>query len=406
MPTFQYTAVDAKNKTKKGSMEVDSSKEVKQKLLEMGCIPLEIIAVKEKKQSSNAFSVFSSSVSKKELALTTRQLATLLAAGLPLEHVLSAVSEQTESKQMKRIISAVRHHVVAGHSLASSLIDHPDAFSELYCAAIAAGEQSGHLDQILEHLANYTEQESALLQKIQQALIYPSVMITVSLGILIFLLEYVVPKMMDVYGTMGQALPTLTLILIALSTHLKSIGIYLLLGIVGSILLFRYTLKNNATFRTRVHGALLHIPVIGRTIKTANTARFSRTFSMLSSAGVPMLDAMMIAAQLISNLVIRNAIENATNLVREGAQMSFALKQTHYFSTMSIQLMMSGEASGQLETMLERTAGYQETEIRRLIDTSLALFEPIMILTMGSMVLFIVLAILLPIFQLDQLTGS
>lgn len=405
MTAFQYNAIDTKGGTQKGIIEADSPKEARRLLRDQGLTPLEIKLAQQKMANFKIRAFNTSSISTKELALMTRQLATLLAAGLPLEEVLTAVAEQTEKHRTKGLILSVRSKVLEGHSLAHALRDYPDAFSALYCSTVEAGEKSGHLDIVLQRLADYTEQQFHMRQKIQQALIYPSVMICVALGILGFLLEYVVPKMIAVYSNIGQALPTMTVILIAISTHLKSIGLYVLLALIVSVYLFRRSMKKNISFRTRIHQFLLRIPIIGNAIKVANTARFSRTFAILSSAGVPVLDAMSISSKLITNLPIRKAVEEAASRVREGANINLALKQTKYFPPMSIHLIASGETSGQLENMLERAANNQDAEISRLIETALALFEPAIILVMGAMVLFIVLAILLPIFQLDQFTG-
>lgn len=405
MAAFQYVAINPKGATQKGIIEADSLKEARRLLRDQSLTPLEITLAQQKMTNFKIRAFGKPSVSTKELALMTRQLATLLTAGLPLEEVLAAVAEQTEKSRTKGLILSVRSKVLEGHALASAFRDYPEAFSALYCSTVAAGEKSGHLDIVLQRLADYTEQQFHMRQKIQQALIYPSVMIFVALGILGFLLEYVVPKMISVYSNIGQALPVMTSVLIAISTNLKSLGIYILIVMAISVFFFRRSMKNNLKFRVRMHQLLLRIPIIGNAIKVANTARFSRTFAILSSAGVPVLEAMSISSKLITNLPIRTAVEEAANWVREGANISLALKQTRYFPPMSIHLIASGEASGQLENMLERAANNQDGEISRLIETTLALFEPAIILVMGAMVLFIVLAILLPIFQLDQFTG-
>ncbi|MCD6039364.1 MAG: epsF 1 [Gammaproteobacteria bacterium] len=405
MAAFQYISINIKGVTKKGIIEADSPKEARRLLRAQGLTPLEIALAQKKITLLKTKNFGKPAINAKELALMTRQLATLLAAGLPLEEVLIAVAEQTEKTRTKGLILSVRSKVLEGHALASAMRDYPEAFSTLYCSTVSAGEKSGHLDIVLQRLADYTEQQLHMRQKIQQALIYPSVMICVALGILGFLLEYVVPKMITVYSNIGQTLPTLTRILIAISTHLKSIGLYIFLLVILAVFLFRYLMKRKSHFRNQVHLFLLHIPVIGNAIKVINTARFSRTFAILSSAGVPILEAMHISSKLITNLPIYNAVEDATKRVQEGANMSSALKQTKYFPPMSIHLIASGETSGQLENMLERAANNQDNEITRLIETVLTLFEPAIVILMGAIVLFIVLAILLPIFQLDQLTG-
>jgi len=406
---FNYIAINAQGEKLKGVIEADSSKIARQLLRNKGLIPVETTVAHHKsvKFQPKFFSRKSkgSFLSNKELSLITRQLATLLGAGMPVEEVLSAVAEQTEKPKTKGLILSVRGKVLEGHSLANALRDFPRAFSDLYCSTVAAGEKSGHLEIVLQRLADYTEQQYLMRQKIQNALIYPAIMILVSFGIVGFLLEYVVPKMVAVYANTGQELPGITTFLIALSNGIKSYGIFLLIGIFIGVYFFRRAMKTNIRFRKKVQRFVLRIPIFGNAIKTINTARFSRTFAILSSAGVSVLEAMTIASQLITNLPIRKAVEEATNRIREGANIHLALKQTKYFPPMSIHLIASGESSGQLEPMLERAANNQDNDIKQLIETALTLFEPAIILVMGAIVLFIVLAILLPIFQLDQLTG-
>ena len=410
MAAFHYTAIDAKGTRVKNIIEAENIKHARQLIRNQGLVPLETFSAHQKSEKNNATKVqgkalHSHSVNHKEISLITRQLATLLAAGMPVEEVLAAVGEQTEKPRSKGLILSVRGKVLEGHSLANAMREFPRAFSNLFCATVAAGEKSGHLEVVLLRLADYTEQQFQMQQKIKNALIYPGIMILVSISIVGFLLEYVVPKMVAVYSNIGQDLPGITQILIGLSSGIKSIGIYLVLGIIAGLFFFRRSMKSNTSFREKVHGYILRLPLLGNTIKIINTARFSRTFAILSSAGVSVLEAMSIAAQLITNIPIQKSIEEAASRVREGANINLALKQTRFFPPMSIHLIASGEASGQLEPMLERAANNQDNDIKQLIDTSLTLFEPAIILIMGVIVLFIVLAILLPIFQLDQLTG-
>ncbi len=407
MAAFHYTVINAAGTRQKGIIEAESAKHARQLLREKNLIPLDISASEKTAKTTSSFLQFSrkGSVSTKELALITRQIATLLSAGLPLEEVLGAVAEQTEKSSSKGLILSVRSKVLEGHALASALRDFPGAFSNLYCSTVAAGEKSGHLDIVLQRLADYTEQQYETRQKILHALIYPTIMIFVAIGIVGFLLEFVVPKMISVYSNIGQQLPGMTQVLIAISTGIQSVGWYMLLALIILIILFRYQIKKSVPFKEKVHRLMLRIPIMGNAIKVVNTARFSRTFAILSSAGVPVLEAMTISSALITNLPIRNAVQESVNRVREGANIHLALKQTTYFQPMSIHLIASGESSGQLEKMLERAANNQDNDIARLIETSLALFEPAIILVMGGIVLFIVLAVLLPIFQLDQFNG-
>lgn len=404
MSAFQFIAINAKGTKQKGIIEAESPKDARQLLRDQGLTPLEVQSAQQKSKQFNKKIFGKPTVNSKELALMTRQLATLLAAGLPIEEVLSAVAEQTEKGRTKGLILAVRSKVLEGHALASALRDFPNAFSALYCSTVSAGEKSGHLDVVLQRLADYTDQQFQMRQKIMHALIYPSIMVLVAISIVAFLLEYVVPKMISVYSNIGQSLPTMTRVLIGISTGLQQYGFYLLISMLFLIFLFKHYMKKNLNFRTTIHRLMLRMPIIGNAIKVANTARFSRTFAILSSAGVPILEAMKISYSLILNLPIRHAVEEATNRVREGANIHLALKQTVFFPPMSIHLIASGETSGQLENMLERAANNQDNDITRLIETSLALFEPAIILLMGGIVLFIVLAILLPIFQLNQFT--
>ncbi len=406
MAAFHYTVINAAGAKQKGIIEAESAKQARQLLRNKGLTPLDITAAHEKKSSKATQKISrKQSVNIKELALMTRQLATLLSAGLPLEEVLAAVAEQTEKPRTKGLILSVRSKVLEGHALATAMRDFPQAFSNLYCSTVAAGEKSGHLDIVLQRLADYTEQQFEMRQKVMHALIYPVIMMLVAVGIVGFLLEFVVPKMISVYSNIGQALPGMTQVLIAISTGIKSYGIYVLIGLIVLIYFFRRRMKNSPSFREKIHHLILRIPVIGNAAKVTNTARFSRTFAILSSAGVPVLEAMTISSALITNIPIRSAIDEAVSRVREGANISLALRQTTYFPPMSIHLIASGEASGQLENMLERAANNQDAEITRLIETTLALFEPAIILVMGAIVLFIVLAVLLPIFQLDQFNG-
>jgi general secretion pathway protein F len=408
MPAFHYLAINTRGEKQKGVLEAENAKHARQLLRDRDLIPLETHSAQTEKHNLKQLlgkARHNRTISQKELSLLTRQFATLLAAGMPVEEVLIAVAEQSEKPHTKGLILSVRSKVLEGHSLANAMRDFPRAFSALYCATVAAGERSGHLDVVLQRLADYTEQQFQMRQKIQNALVYPMLMILVSLGIVGFLLEYVVPKMVAVYGDMGQALPGMTQVLIALSNGIKHYGFYLLLGIIAGVFAFLRAMKNKPAFREKIHRQYLRLPVAGQLIKIANTARFSRTFAILSAAGVSVLEAMTIAGQLITNIPIRKAVEEATNHIREGANIHLALKRTKFFPPMSVHLIASGEASGQLEAMLERAANNQDNDIKQFIETGLTLFEPAIILVMGAGVLFIVLAVLLPIFQLDQLTG-
>lgn len=408
MPAYSYVAVDTAGKETKGVIEADTDKQARQLLRKKSLIPLSVSLSRSKKTKGEkrSFSFAGrKGLSSKDLALFTRQFATLLAAGLPVEESLTAVSEQSEKPHVKSLILSVRGKVVEGYALAAALREYPEAFTPLFCATIAAGEKSGHLDKVLLRLADYTEQQANLRQKLKTALIYPSMIVLVAVGIVGFLLEYVVPKMIAVYGNLKQALPFMTEVLIAISNFIMAYGLYILLAVTFAVILWRYALKRSPALRERSHHWLLRLPLIGYAFRTADTARFARTLSILTASGVSTLEAMNISSALITIIPIKKAVETAVQRVKEGAAIHLALKQTGYFSPMSVHMIASGEASGQLEGMLERVAKTQEEDIIRLIDVALALFEPAVILIMGAIVLFIVLAVLLPIFQLNQFTG-
>lgn len=407
MPAYHFVAVNLKGNEQKGVIEAENEKHARQLLRDKSLIPLHLRSAQQKKSNKDTSSqLFKRKIrlTPKELALITRQFATLLSAGLPIEEALSAVAEQNDKSAIKALVLSVRAKVVEGHALASALREHPDAFSALFCATVSAGEKSSHLDKVLLRLADYTEQQWHMRQKIKTALIYPTMIVLVAVGIVGFLLEYVVPKMIAVYGQLNQSLPFLTEILIATSNGVKHYALATLLLLMITLYLFRKALRKNRLLREKMHLFLLRLPLLGNAMKTVDTARFSRTLAILSAAGVPVLEAMTIASQLIGTLPIRNKTEEAVSRVREGTPIHSALKQTTYFPPMSIHMIASGEASGQLEAMLERVAATQEDDISRLIETALALFEPAIILIMGAIVLFIVLAVLLPIFQMNQFT--
>lgn len=404
MPAYHYSALSSDGKTQRGVIEADNEKQLRAKLREQGLAPLQVTMVTSSKKGLGISLYRRKQIAIPDLALLTQQLATLLTAGLPVTESLLGVAEQSEKPTIKNILMSVRSRVLEGHSLANALSHFPQAFSELYCATIAAAEQAGHLDVVLKRLSDYLEGQQQIRHKVQQALVYPSLMTIVAISIVGFLLAYVVPRIISVFNNTGQALPDTTLILLAFSHFIGHFGLATLFILV--LLLYGgQRLLRKEEYRRRWHLFLLKIPLIGYNIRTLSTARFARTFGILFAAGVPILDAMRASAKLISNLPIRDAITEATARVREGMALHRALKQTHYFSAMTIHLIASGEASGRLEEMLERAANSQDQIVTRLIETSLTLFEPLIILFMGAIVLFIVLAILLPIFNLDQMTG-
>ena len=402
MAAYQYTALDNTGKTKKGTLQADTEKSVRHQLRLQGLTPLSIGIVSEASLArSQKFSLFASKISVGEVALITRQLATMLSAGIPLEETLLSVAEQSDKSRVKSILLAVRSKVLEGHTLASGLGEFPKVFDTLYRATVAAGEKTGHLETVLERLAEFTERRQEVQQKISQALIYPSIIIAAAMGIVSFLLMFVVPKMVSVFEQSGQILPGPTRLLLAISSGIQNFGLYFMLLLVIGIVIFVRMLKRTE-FKTKVDVALLRWPLWGKSLRLVNTARFAHTLAILTAAGVDVIEAMRIASEVVGNIPIRKSLELATKQVREGVTVHRALKETTYFPPMSVYLIASGENSGQLENMLERAASAQEKQVTRLIDVILALFEPVMVLVMGGIVLFIVLAILLPIFDLNQ----
>ena len=405
MGAFQYVAVDAAGKEHKGVLEGDTAKHVRQLLRERKLLPVEVAEVEsQERRARRPLISFGRRIGTLDLALLTRQLATLVRAGLPLDESLQAVSEQTDKPRLKSIVQGVRAKVLEGHSMASGLEDFPHAFPTVYRATVAAGEQAGQLDSVLERLAEYTESRHGLRQKIAQAMIYPIVLTVLSLGIVVFMLIAIVPKIVEVFENTGQQLPVLTRALIALATFLQSWWWAALAAIVVIVLAIRKVLQGEQARRV-FHGWLLRLPVVGRVVRGLNTARFTRTLSILTTSGVPALEALQIGASVVGNLPMRAAVEEASIRVREGAAIGRSLSQSKLFPPMSIHLISSGEASGELDSMLERAAIHQESEMDSLLSAMLSILEPALIVLMGVMVLTIVMAILLPIFQINQLVG-
>ncbi len=402
MGAFEYVALDNAGKERKGVLEGDTARQVRQLLRERSLVPLEVSEVAEKEGSRQRSLTLRRGFSATELALVTRQLATLVNSGMPLEETLQAVAQQTEKPRTKSILLGVRSKVMEGHTLAAGLVEFPRAFPEIYRATVSAGEQSGHLDAVLERLADYTENRQALRQRITNALVYPVVLVLMSLSIIAFMLSYVVPQVVGVFETTGGELPILTRILIGTSDFLRDWWWLLLLVLALAAVGIWRLLKLEGP-RRRYHRTLLRLPLIGRIARGLNTARFTRTLSILTGSGVPVLEALKISAEVVMNIPMREAVQEATLRVREGGAISRSLAASRLFPPMTIHLISSGESSGQLEQMLGRAADNQEREMDGLISTMMGVLEPLLIVFMGGVVLTIVLAILLPIFQINEL---
>jgi general secretion pathway protein F len=406
MGAFEFAALDKTGKEKKGVLEGDSPRAIRQQLRDQGLIPLSVDEVSQRESRSGNKPGFQFTIrrgiSATDLALLTRQLATLVRAGLPLDEATSTVARQCEKPRLKSLMLAVRARVMEGHTLADGLGKFPHVFPELYRATVAAGEQSGHLDTILERLADYTEARQQMTQRIQMAMFYPAILTFMAISVVSVLLGYVVPQVVEVFKDMGQTLPLMTRILIGISSGFRDYGIYgffvLVVLIIGSI----YVLRKPGP-KYKFHEFLLRLPVIGRFNRGVNTSRFARTLSILAASGVPVLEALRIAGQVVSNLPMREAVKMAAHKVREGAPLARSLEQSGYFPPMTVNLIGSGELSGNLEEMLERAATNQEREQEVQISFLMSMLEPVLIIVMGMVVLFIVLATLQPIFDMNQL---
>lgn len=402
MPAFEYSALDAGGREKRGVLEGDTARQVRQQLRDKGLLPVSVQEVEGREAEREKGIGVRKGISSGDLALLTRQLATLTKAGLPLEEALLAVSQQTEKPRVKSIVAGVRSRLMEGRSLADGLSAFPQAFPDIYRATVAAGESSGRLDAVLERLAEYTESRQQTESQVRNAMVYPMLLMGVSLIIVAVLMFKVVPEVVNVFRTGNQVLPLPTRLLIGFSDFLRGWWWALAAVVGGTVWGIRQRLKVPEV-RRAWDRRVLTLPVIGRVARGVNAARFARTLSTLTSSAVPVLDAMRIAGEVVSNVPMREAVAEAAVRVREGAPIARSLGQSKLFPPMLIHLIASGETSGELDSMLERAATNQEREMNDTITTAVGVLGPVMILVMGAFVLFIVLALLLPIFQLNSL---
>ena len=404
MAAFEFTALDHQGKQHKGTLEADSGRQVRQMLRDKQWTPLAVNTLAERRHATVAGKnlLLCRGVSAIELATITRQLATLIQAAMPIEEALNAVAAQQETRRIKNLLLAVRSRVLEGYTLAKSLEAFGEAFPPMYRATVAAGEHAGYLDRVLNRLADYTETRMRSGQKVQQALVYPIILLVASVGIVGFLLGFVVPDVVKVFLDSGQELPLITELLIIASEGLQAWWTVLFGVFAGLIALLRYLLQKEA-IHLAWHQTLLRLPLVGRFVRTANAARFASTLSILTRSGVSLVDALMIAAQVVSNDAIRLAVQASAKRVSEGSSLNRALAETHYFPPLMLHMIASGEATGELDQMLERTAQNQQMELEGRITVMLGLLEPLMLVFMGGVVMLIVLAILLPILNMNQL---
>ncbi len=400
MAGFRYQCLDAAGKQADGVVEADNARLARAKLREQGLWVLDMQELAEGDAQSKRSR--SGGVSTAELALITRQFATLLDAGLTIERALTVLIEQAENLRLRDVLAGVRSEVLAGSAMSVALARHPRVFPELYRTIVRAGEESGKAAGVMARLADYIEARQALSAKVALAFVYPAVVLSVSLLVIVGMLWWVVPQMVGVFQSSKQELPLLTRALLAISAGIREYGLigFIVLGLAGAG--FARALKNPA-FRLRLDAWLLRLPLFGRLNKASNTARLASTLSILVGSGVPLLKAMEAAAGVVENLVLRGAVSNAARDVREGAPLSKALDRQKLFPPVLVHLIASGEASGRLEDMLDKAARQQAGELEQRVATFTSLLGPVMVLLMGVAVLLIVLAILLPVFEMNQL---
>lgn len=402
MAAFDYQALNAAGKQKKGTLEADSARQARQILREKGMVPLSVEESSKKHKSKQASKWFGPSLSVTDLSLITRQLATLVQSSLPIEEALGAVAQQSDNVKVRSIMTAVRSKVLEGHPLAVAMAEFPRAFNHLYRATIAAGEHSGHLDLVLNRLADHTERSQEFNSTIKMAMIYPVVLLFMAIGVVAGLMTFVVPKIIKVFTGSGQDLPGITQALVSASDFIGDYGLLMIVLIALGCVGFAYAMQNKA-FKMIVHKQILHLPLTKKMARGFNAARYASTLSILTSSGVPLVEGMRIASEVLTNIYMQQQVREATLRVSEGMSLNKALEQTGYFPPMMLHMIASGEASGELDTMLERTATHQERDLRSIITMVVGLFEPFMLVFMGVAVLLIVMAILMPIIEMNDL---
>ncbi|MDN3608561.1 type II secretion system inner membrane protein GspF [Vibrio ostreicida] len=407
MAAFEYKALNKKGKTQKGVIEGDNARQVRTRLKEQGLMPVEVTETRQKakKQIDQSGVSFKRGISTPELALITRQLATLVQSGMPLEECLKAVSEQSEKPRIRTMLMAVRSKVTEGYTLSDSLADFSHIFDDLFRSMVAAGEKSGHLDSVLERLADYAENRQKMRSKLMQAMIYPIVLVVFAVGIVAFLLAAVVPKIVGQFVQMGQTLPQSTQFLLASSEFIQHWGIHVLVAFTAAVYLVRFALSQ-PNLRLKWDKKIVHMPMLGKISRGLNTSRFARTLSICTSSAIPILEGMKVAVDVMPNHYVKQQVLVATDNVREGASLRKSLEQTKLFPPMMLHMIASGEQSGQLEGMLTRAADNQDSSFESTVNIALGVFTPFLIALMAGLVLFIVMATLMPILEMNNLMSG
>jgi general secretion pathway protein F len=404
VPAFRYQAVDAVGSTRKGVVNADSPRAARADLRSQGLVPLNVDMIEAQEDSAGRTRGrgFGERLSTNEMALFTRQLASLLEAGLPLEQALTALLEQAERTYIRDLIASIRSDVMGGDALSTALSRHPRDFTDIYRALVASGEQIGQLSRVLSRLADYIERRNSLVQKVRLAFTYPAIVTVVAFAIVIFLLTYVVPQIVSVFANTKQQLPLLTVIMLAVSDFVRNYGFIVLAVVVLLFFVWRSALKN-PDIKYRWHRWLLTAPLYGKFERSLNTARFASTLAITTGSGVPILRALQTSRDTLSNVAMRQQVEEAAGSVREGVGLARALSAHKHFPPMLIHMIRAGEVTGELPAMLERAANAQEQDLERRALTIAGLLEPALILAMGVVVLLIVLAVLMPIIEINQL---
>ncbi|MAT94669.1 MAG: type II secretion system protein GspF [Halioglobus sp.] len=407
MTAYRYRALNPQGKIVKGVQEGDSERQVRAALRGRDLRPVDVAVANRPQQGERQgfrLAHLFTRVSAGDLALLTRQLATLVDSNMPIDEALQAAAQQNRSGRMKGMLLQVRSRVAEGHSLAYAMAEFPQVFNEMYCAMVRAGEHAGYLGPVLEQLADYTEQRQYTSQKLSNAMIYPFILCGVAVAVIGLLMAFVVPKLVGIFAHSQQELPMLTRVLIASSEFVQHYGVWVVVGVVALVVLFRRLLRDPGR-RRRWHQLLLQVPGISGLLTAVDTARFASTLSILMASGVPLLESLRIAGEVLTNLVLREHSAEVAERVQEGGSLNRAMQQSGRFPPMMVHMVASGEASGELETMLARSAANQERELEMTLTRSMALFEPLMVVMMGGLVLLIVLAILLPIFDLNTMVN-
>lgn len=408
MPAYSFEALDAQGDTLRGVMEAETAKAARSQLRAQALVPLQVSPVLSGGGAANernfglGRSLFGRRVfNSTGLAIWTRQIAGLVTSGLPLERALTALTDEAEKEEERNLVASLRAEVNAGASFAKALSQHPREFSDIYMAVVNAGEQSGHLGLVLERLADDLEERQTLKSRLIGAALYPAIVTLVAIAIVLFLVAYVVPQVANVFAGSKHALPFLTVAMLAVSAMVRQYGWIALIFIVAATVILRAALRNEG-FRERFDAAWLELPVLGRLARGYNASRFANTLAMLAGAGVPILKALQAASETLSNRAMRADALDATVLVREGAPLASAIAQKKRFPGLLSMFARLGEQTGQLPVMLQRAATQLSTEVQRRAIQLATILEPLLIVTMGLVVMLIVLAVLLPIIQLNQ----